>query len=168
MKEYLALIDRDTRGRCDVTPLFSHFEGFNSLVDDLLDRIPKGDVDLVAAIDALGFILGTALSQRLQVGVLAVRKGGKLPVPADRIDFTDYSGLEKQLEIRQDLLAEGMRVLIADEWIETGAQVDAAIQLIENQGAVVAGIVTIAMDDNANTRKIRSKYRVITAWEGGP
>ncbi|MGD8753747.1 MAG: phosphoribosyltransferase family protein [Anaerolineales bacterium] len=167
MKNYLYLIDRNTKGRCDVTPLFSHFDGFNDLVNDLVDQVPTTGVDIVACIDALGFILGTAISQKLNVGILTIRKGGKLPVSTDSIDFTDYTGLNKQLEIRQDVLVEGMRVLIVDEWIETGAQISASIQLIENRGASVVGIVTISMDDNENTQKIRSNYRVITTWDDG-
>jgi adenine phosphoribosyltransferase len=167
MKNYLSLIDRNTNGRCDVTPLFSHIDGFNALVNDLVVQVPKTDVDIVACIEALGFILGTAISQKLNVGILTIRKGGKLPVSTDQISFTDYTGLNKQLEIRQDILIEGMRVLIVDEWIETGAQIGASIQLIENRGASVVGIVTISMDDNENTQKIKSKYKVITAWDDG-
>ena len=167
MKDYLSLIDRNTRGRCDVTPLFSHYNGFNALVNDLVDQVPKDSVDIVACIDAIGFILGTAISQKLNVGILTIRKGSKLPVSTDSIDFTDYTGLNKQLEIRQDILVEGMRVLIVDEWIETGAQIGASIRLIENQEANVVGIVTISMDDNENTQQIKSKYKVITAWDDG-
>ncbi|MCD4802473.1 MAG: hypothetical protein K8R16_05985 [Anaerolineales bacterium] len=167
MKNYLSLIDRNTSGRCDVTPLFSHFDGFNTLVNDLIDQIPKTGIDIVACIDALGFILGTAISQKLNVGILTIRKGGKLPVTTDQIDFTDYTGLEKQLEIRQDILSEGSRVLIVDEWIETGAQVGASIKLIENQGAIVVGIVSIAMDDNEKTKYLKSNYKVISVWNDG-
>ena len=167
MKNYLSLIDRNTSGRCDVTPLFSHFDGFNTLVNDLVDQVPKTGIDIVACIDALGFILGTAISQKLNVGILTIRKGGKLPVTTDQIDFTDYTGLEKQLEIRQDILSEGSRVLIVDEWIETGAQVGASIKLIENQGAIVVGIVSIAMDDNEKTKYLKSNYKVISVWNDG-
>ena len=89
-----------------------------------------------------------------------MRKGGKLPVEADRIEFCDYTGNSKQLEIRRDILTPGQRVLIVDEWIETGAQVSAAISLIEGQGAVVVGIATIHMDENERTREISRKYSV--------
>lgn len=167
MKNNLSLIDRNTSGRCDVTPLFSHFDGFNTLVNDLVNQVPKTGVDIVACIDALGFILGTAISQKLNVGILTIRKGGKLPVVTDKFDFTDYTGLEKQLEIRKEILSKGMRVLIVDEWIETGAQIGASIKPIENQGAIVVGILSISMDDNKNTQHIKSNYKVITAWNDG-
>jgi len=168
MKKYLHRIDRNTTGnRYDVTPLFSHHEDFNTLVDDLVTGFSGNSIDLVAGIDALGFILGTAIAQKLEVGILAVRKGGKLPVESDKTEFRDYTGQSKQLEIRRDILSQGSRVLIVDEWVETGAQVSAAIRLIERQGAVVAGIASKNMDDNEKTRLIGSKYNVYTVWEEG-
>jgi len=168
MKAYLRRIDTDTPGnRNDVTPLFAHPEAFDALVDDLVSSIAGTPIDLVACIDALGFILGTAVARQLGVGVLPVRKGGKLPVPADRAWFRDYTGQEKSLEIRCDILKQGLRVLIVDEWIETGAQVSAAISLIERQGAVVAGIATIHIDDGARARRLRSRYKVWSAQAGG-
>ena len=166
MKHYLRLIDRNTTGnRCDVTPLFSHHRDFNALVDDLVACFAGTDVHLVACIDALGFILGTAIAQKLDVGILPVRKGGKLPVVTESETFCDYTGHIKTLEIRQDILAPGAHVLIVDEWIETGAQVSATIDLIEGKQAVVVGIATICMDDNENTRSISSRYKVCAVWE---
>ncbi|MFC1850602.1 phosphoribosyltransferase family protein [candidate division CSSED10-310 bacterium] len=166
MKRYLRRIDRNTAGnRYDITPLFSHFADFNALVDDLVASLSGTEIDLVAGIDALGFILGTALAQKLKVGIMPVRKGGKLPVESDRIAFRDYTGQTKELEIRRDVLCPGTRVLIVDEWIETGAQVTAAISLIEGCGALVAGIATINMDVNNSTEPISSKYKVHAVWE---
>lgn len=166
MKQYLRWIDRNTTGnRYDVTPLFSHHTDFDALIDDLVSCIAGTSIDLVACIDALGFILGTAIAQKLEVGILPVRKGGKLPVESDRTEFRDYTGQDKQLEIRRDILTQGSRVLIVDEWIETGAQVSAAITLIEGHGAIVAGIAAINMDDNDKTRLIRSRYKVFSVWE---
>jgi len=166
MKHYLRLIDRNTIGnRYDVTPLFSHHRDFNALVDDLVACVADTQVHLVACIDALGFILGTAIAQKLEAGILPVRKGGKLPVATESKTFCDYTGQFKTLEIRQDALAPGMRVLIVDEWMETGAQVSAAIDLIEGRQAIVVGIATICMDDNEKTRSIGSRYKVCAVWE---
>lgn len=166
MKDYLRWIDTDTSGnRNDVTPLFAQPGDFNALVDDLVACLGDTCIDLVAAIDALGFILGTAIAQKLGVGILAVRKGGRLPVETDRTGFRDYTEQDKQLEIRRDVLIPGMKVLIVDEWIETGAQVLATISLIEGQGAVVAGIATINMDGNSQTRSIASKHKVWSVWQ---
>ena len=163
MKKYLNRIDQNTIGnRCDITPLYSDYIDFNALVDDLIAHINVSTVDIVACIDALGFVLGTAIARKLCVGILTIRKSGKLPVEVDRIEFQDYAKHHKQLEIRRDILSRGMRVLIVDEWIETGTQVSAAISLIEGQGAIVSGIATINMDSNEKTNALRSKYKVIT------
>ncbi len=165
MKPYLKKVDINTSGnRNDVTPLFLCHDDFNSLVVDLASDFEKSEVDCVGCIDALGFILGTAIAQKLRVGIAPIRKGGKLPVATRSKSFCDYSGQTKTLEIRQDILTPGMRVLIVDEWIETGTQVSTAIDLIEGLQAVVVGIATINMDDNERTKAIRSKYRVKSVW----
>lgn len=128
---YLRRIDTQTLGRrYDVTPLFADYESFAELVRDLAEPFQDASLDLVAGIDALGFILGAALALKLRKGFLPIRKGGKLPVPTDAVEFVDYSGERKALEVRRDALRPGMRVLVVDEWIETGAQVSAAIELI--------------------------------------
>lgn len=163
MKPYLSLIDTDTTGnRHDVTPLFADAEAFRLLVSDLAEPFHSSGInlDLVACIDALGFILGAAVAHNLNVGLLTVRKGGKLPVETHSTTFIDYTGETKSLEIRKDASLRNMRVLIVDEWIETGAQIRAAIELIENQGGIVAGIATINADQNEKTVEIYKRYPV--------
>jgi len=166
VKSYLSLVDIHTTGnRNDVTPLFANREAFAQLAADLGEPFRGAGIEAVAAIDALGFILGTAVAEVLGVGVIPVRKGGKLPVDAERVEFVDYSGERKVLELRPDALDAGTKVLIVDEWIETGAQVRAAIELVERLGGRVEGIVTIQMDRKPQTDDIRSTYRVHTVWE---
>lgn len=165
MKEYLKLIDTNTPGpRCDVTPLFANPEAFAALVADLARPFADLEINFVAGIDALGFILGMAVAMHLRKGFIAIRKGGKLPVPVISRHFIDYTGFEKTLELRADILETGDRVLLVDEWIETGAQVTAASELIEDQGAEVIGIATINMDENPETHKLRETYFCHTIW----
>lgn len=157
--DYLRLIDTETPGgRCDVTPLFGEHTAFAALVEDLAARFGDTVVEVVAGIDALGFILGAALALRLRVGFLPIRKGGKLPVKVERAEFVDYTHQAKALELRAGALKPGARVLVVDEWIETGAQVRAAITLIEAQGGLVAGIAAIHIDLNEQTRTLFEKY----------
>lgn len=172
-REYLRLIDTHTAGpRYDVTPLFAEYAAFAALLDDLSEQLDPGQIDLVAGIDALGFILGTALALRLEKGFVPIRKGGKLPVPTDALEFTDYSGARKSLELRQSdqagigAIHPGSRVLVVDEWIETGAQVRAAVALIEARGGVVAGIATIHMDSNEQTDRLAQVYPCFQIWPG--
>jgi adenine phosphoribosyltransferase len=166
LKEYLRLIDTKTQGRrYDVTPLFADYAAFSTLVEDLAQPFTGGKVDCVAGIDALGFVLGAAMAIRLKVGFIPVRKGGKLPVASDTSMFVDYTGQSKSLELRLGAVPAGTRVLIVDEWVETGAQVQAAIELIEKQGGVVAGIAAINIDDGPRTRVLRKKYMCHAVWQ---
>ena len=166
-RSYLRLIDTRTQGRrYDVTPLFADGQAFARLIHDLSSRCGDLAFDVVAGIDALGFILGAAIALHTRRGFVPIRKGGKLPVAADAVRFTDYSGQEKTLELRTGVIRLGTPVLLVDEWIETGAQVAAAITLIEGQGGLVAGIAGIHMDENAATRRLSERYpcRMLSGW----
>jgi adenine phosphoribosyltransferase len=166
VKDYLELVDTNTPGpRYDVTPLFADGEALAALVSDICAYFPSDSFDVAAGIDALGFVLGAALAARCEKGFIAIRKGGKLPVATKSRQLVDYSGHEKSLEIRTDAIKPGSRVLLVDEWVETGAQVSAAIDLIESQGGVVAGIATINIDENEKTRQIQARYRCFQVWE---
>ena len=169
MDNYLRLIDTQTQGRrYDVTPLFADFQAFSALVEDLIRPFAEVEFDCVAGIDALGFILGAAIAVRLEKGFVPIRKGGKLPVPADGTEFVDYTGQEKSLELRIGAIQPGTRILVVDEWVETGAQVQAAVDLLEKQGGVVIGIATISMDDNPCTSMLRQKYQCHSVWRDDP
>jgi adenine phosphoribosyltransferase len=166
--DYLRLIDHHTGGsRSDVTPLFADYEAFWELIRDIGAHFKQESFDVVAGIDALGFILGTALALHNGKGLITIRKGGKLSEKADKIFFVDYSKQEKSLELRHGAITPGTRVLIVDEWIETGAQVNAAVDLVTRQGGIVAGIATISMDENEATRTLRENYYCYAASQDG-
>lgn len=167
MKNYLALIDTTTTPRCDVTPLFAAPGALRLLAEDLATPFEAAQMDAVAAVDALGFIAGTAVAGVLGVGVVALRKGGKLPGQNEGEMFVDYSGTQKCLEVRPFLVRPGMRVLIVDEWIESGAQVSAAARLLERLGGVVAGIATINVDTCPQTLALKEKYHLHALWTDG-
>lgn len=168
--DYLALIDRSKLHykRSDVTPIFADPLAFRALVEDLVapwSQLPAGEnVERVVGTDALGFVVGTALALRLGVGFVPVRKGGKLPVRNERVAFRDYTGGEKALELRTNPWPPGTRVLLTDEWIETGATAQAAVELIERAGGVVVGIVAIAFRKNEKTVPLWAKYRCHGVW----
>lgn len=169
--DYLRLIDRSKLHykRSDVTPIFAEPAAFAALVEDMIapwggDAGKNGSVQRVVGTDALGFIVGTAIALRLGVGFVPVRKGGKLPVKNERAAFKDYSGAEKIFELRADPWPAGTRVLLTDEWIETGATARAAVELIERAGGVVAGIAAIAFRKNERTAPLWAKYRCHGVW----
>ncbi|MBN2085094.1 MAG: hypothetical protein JW748_07690 [Anaerolineales bacterium] len=165
MQEYLRLIDTNTAGnRCDVTPLFSDPEAFSQLIDDLSAPFISKEIDCIAGIDALGFIIGTAISIRFRKGFIPIRKHGKLPVRVEKREFIDYTGEKKALEIRKGIIKPGDKILLVDEWIETGAQIRAAIDLIEHEGGVIIGIATINIDKNQTVEEIIAKYHCHAIW----
>lgn len=164
MKPYFHLIDTETPGRCDVTPLFAQPAAFAQLIADLAQPFSATPLDYVAGIDALGFILGAALALHLRTGFIPIRKKGKLPGPAFQAEFVDYSGQSKGLELRRGLLKGGDQVLLVDEWIETGAQMQAAIDLVEQAGGRVAGLATINIDDSPVSTRLRQRYPCHAIW----
>jgi adenine phosphoribosyltransferase len=163
--EYLALIVSGS-GRCDVTPLFADGPAFQALIDDMLALVADLDYELVAGIDGLGFVLGAAMAARTARGFVAIRKGGRLPVPAERVAFVDYTGREKELEVQRDVPWGGARVLIVDEWIETGAQMRAAASLLARHGATVTALVTIHCDDNPETELLSREFPLLALRRG--
>jgi adenine phosphoribosyltransferase len=164
--DYLRLIDRSKLHykRSDVTPIFAEPAAFAALVEDILAPFRGAGIERVVGTDALGFIVGTALALRLGVGFVPVRKGGKLPVRNERAEFRDYSGETKALELRANPWPAGTRVLLVDEWIETGTQARAAVELIERADGVVAGIAAIAFRKNEKTAPLWAKYRCHGVW----
>ena len=101
---------------------------------------------------------------RVKKVFIPVRKGGKLPVETHSISFVDYTGTKKSLELRIGAFPARARILLVDEWIETGTQVNAAIKLIEAQQGIITGAATINMDNNKATQLLRKQFKCFQAW----
>ncbi len=156
-------INKNTAGRCDVTPLFENPEVFARLIGDLIKPFKDVKFDKIAGLDALGFVLGGAMAIRMKKGFVPLRKGGRLPGVEGtvlRTSFIDYSKNKKTFEINKNSIKKGDKVLIVDEWIETGTQVKASIRLIEKLGGKVIGISTVNVDRNDKTRILLEKYNL--------
>lgn len=164
---YLSLMSPNTKGPqfawLDPTSIYINASAFNDLLDDLCAELDAGEIDVVAGLDAMGFVLGAALGARLGKGFLPIRKAGKLCVETDKVSYGNYSGRTQDMEMRMPAFAPGTRVLLADQWVETGGTMDGAIRLVERQGGSVAGMVTIAMEENARTAQYRRDYKVVSA-----
>uniref|UniRef100_A0A8C4UV34 adenine phosphoribosyltransferase n=1 Tax=Falco tinnunculus TaxID=100819 RepID=A0A8C4UV34_FALTI len=102
---------------------------------------------------------GAAAAAVLQKGFLAIRKAGHLCVQTLAQPYTDYSGREKVMEVRTDAISLGLRILLVDQWVETGGTMRAAIQLVEQQGGVVAGVAAICIEDSEGGRWIQEHYK---------
>jgi adenine phosphoribosyltransferase len=161
MRQYLRLIDKTTVGRYDVTPIFSNGVALHQLVTDLLVPFERSEFNVVAGIDALGFIIGSAMAVSAGTGFIPIRKGGKLPAASRTAVFRDYTGTDKCLAVRKGIIVPGTRVLLVDDWIETGAQIKAAIDLVQLEGGVLIGVAAINIDKNEATRTLLQEYRCV-------
>ncbi|WP_338729796.1 phosphoribosyltransferase family protein [Haladaptatus sp. DJG-WS-42] len=158
---YLDRIDTGTGGRYHTGNLVTESDVFDAVVADLCAPFEEGSIDAVAGIDALGFAFGTAVAREFGVPFDPIRKGGKLPIANEnRLSrtVTDYTETEKTLELDRSSVAENARVLVVDDWTETGAQLTAATSLIEAAEARVAGIAVLGADDNAAITELRARY----------
>ena len=168
---YLDIMSPNTKGEkfawLDPTSIYINGDAFTQLLDDLTGELDGVECDVVAGLDAMGFVLGAAIATRIGVGFLPIRKAGKLCVDTDAVSFTNYSGRTQEMEMRTPAFATGTRVLLVDQWIETGGTMDGAIRLVERQRGIVAGMVTIAMEDNERTAEYRARYPVVTAVQPG-
>lgn len=125
----------------DLTPVFADATALAAVIAALADS--AHEIDLVAGIDARGFLLGSGVALALGVGVLPVRKAGKLPPPVHAQSY----GLEygtATLEVPAEAVAlNGRRVLVVDDVLATGGTVTAAVQLLRRCGAEVVGVAVV-------------------------
>ena len=103
---------------------------------------PAEQVDVVVGIEARGFLLGAATAYALGVGVVGVRKPGKLPVVCDREDYCLEYGVTS-LELANGVLRPGQRALVVDDVLATGGTAAASCALVERAGATVSGIAVV-------------------------
>jgi adenine phosphoribosyltransferase len=120
----------------DVTTLLLDANGFSATVQRMAQRVDPGAVDLIAGIEARGFVFAAALAARLGRGMLLLRKTGKLPGTRIGIDYALEYGSDR-IEMHADACAPGARVLLVDDLIATGGTAIAALGLLRQAGAIV-------------------------------
>lgn len=164
---YLSLMSPNTKGPqfawLDPTSIYINASAFQDLLDDLVNDLDGVSCDVVAGLDAMGFVLGAGLAARLGVGFLPIRKAGKLCIDTDRVSFSNYSGRTQDMEMRLPAFAPGTRVLLADQWIETGGTMRGAVELIERQQGEVVAMAAIAIEENEQTTQYRQQYHCVSA-----
>jgi adenine phosphoribosyltransferase len=168
---YLKLMAPNTKGPkfawLDPTSIYINGEAFHDLLDDLVADLKDVKADVVGGLDAMGFVLGAALATRLGIGFLPIRKAGKLCVETDKVSFGNYSGRTQDMEMRLPAFAKGTKVLLADQWVETGGTMDGAIRLVERQGGKVVALAAVAIEEKEVTNAYREKYTCVSGVVSG-
>lgn len=122
----------------DVTPLLLDHEAFSTVVDAVVMRFGRGQVDKVVGIEARGFIFAAPVAYHFGAGFVPARKAGKLPGPSVSVSYELEYGRET-LEVHGDAIQPGDRVLIVDDVLATGGTAAAAVDLVQRLGGVVTG-----------------------------
>jgi adenine phosphoribosyltransferase len=137
----------------DVTTLFSDPRGLRLAIDQLLEPYVGQKIDKVIGLEARGFILGGAVAHQLGVGFVPVRKKGKLPGKTISQDYKLEYGVAT-VEIHEDALEAGERVLIVDDLLATGGTAVAGIKLVEQLGAQVVSCAFVVDLPELGGRKV--------------
>jgi adenine phosphoribosyltransferase len=144
----------------DITSLILDPEGLALTIGTFVARYEKKGITKVAAIEARGFITGAALAFQLGVGLVPIRKKGKLPGETIKQEYALEYGTDI-VEIHKDSIVPGDKVLIMDDLIATGGTLGAAIQLVRNLGGEIyeAGVI-IDLPELNGSKMIKEKYGV--------
>ncbi len=120
----------------DITTLLSDPASFQRAIDLMAHRHFKEGVDAVVGVEARGFVMGAAMAYKLGTGVLLVRKKGKLPYKTVSVSYNLEYGKD-QLEIHEDSIKPGMRVIVADDVLATGGTMAAVVEMLNRLGAKI-------------------------------
>ncbi|MFT4096547.1 MAG: adenine phosphoribosyltransferase [Rhodoblastus sp.] len=153
----------------DITTLLGDARAFRRAVDELVHPWAGGRIDKVAGMEARGFILGGAVAHQLSAGFIPIRKKGKLPHAKVSIAYSLEYGLD-EMEMHEDAVTKGERVILVDDLIATGGTAEGAIKLLQKMGAnVVAACFVIDLPDLGGAQKIRDlgvPVRTLVAFGG--
>jgi adenine phosphoribosyltransferase len=145
----------------DITTLLKDKLGFATLIDALSEHYLDKDIDLVLGMEARGFIFGPAVAYRLNAGFVPVRKPGKLPAATTKYDYALEYGTNT-LEIHQDAIKKGQRVIIVDDLLATGGTAEATAKLAAKSGAEIVGMGFVIELDFLRPRERLKGYDVFS------
>ena len=140
----------------DITTLLGDARAFRRAVDELVQPWAGTKIDKVAGIEARGFILGGAVAHQLSAGFIPIRKKGKLPHATVSIPYSLEYGLD-HMEMHEDAVTKGERVILVDDLIATGGTAEGAVKLLRQMGAeVIAACFVIDLPDLGGAAKLEA------------
>ncbi|MFM1873873.1 MAG: hypothetical protein RL398_3295 [Planctomycetota bacterium] len=142
----------------DITPLLASPAGMTEAIARLA-AFDFGTIDKVAAIESRGFLFGVPLAMQLGIGFVPVRKPGKLPWKTNRVEYVLEYGTDA-IEIHQDAIRPGERVLLVDDVLATGGTMGAAVELVKACGGTVAGCAFVVELGFLHGRKRLGDHRI--------
>ena len=137
----------------DVTTLFADPRGFRMAIDQMLHPYAGERIDKVVGLEARGFILGGAIAHQLSVGFVPIRKKGKLPGAVISEEYTLEYG-EAIVEIHDDAIQAGEKILVVDDLLATGGTAAAGIKLIERLGGEIVSCAFVIDLPDLGGRKV--------------
>ena len=153
----------------DITTLLGDARAFRRAIDELVQPWSGSKIDKIAGMEARGFILGGAVAHQLSAGFVPIRKKGKLPHAKVSIAYSLEYGLD-EMEIHEDAIKPGERVLLIDDLIATGGTAEGACKLLKQVGAeIVAACFIIDLPELGGAQKLRDlgvPVRTLIAFEG--
>jgi adenine phosphoribosyltransferase len=153
----------------DITTLVGDARAFRRAVDEMVQPWAGMKIDKVAGIEARGFILGGAVAHQVSAGFVPIRKKGKLPHKSVRIAYSLEYGLD-EMEMHEDAVAKGERVILVDDLIATGGTAEAAVKLLRQIGAnILAACFIVDLPDLGGAAKLRKMdvpVRTLVSFEG--
>jgi len=123
----------------DITPLLRDKEKFRKAVDLIASKFKSKKIDFILSVESRGFIFGAAVAYKLGVGLVPIRKKGKLPYETYSVTY-DLEYGKDTLEIHRDAFRKGDKVLIVDDLLATGGTSRAVVELVEKMGGKVVGL----------------------------
>ena len=150
----------------DITTLLKDPEGLRDSINKLVDRYKDLNIDKIAAIESRGFIIGAPLAYLLNVGLVLIRKPGKLPAETIDQDYKLEYGTDK-IEVHVDSIEKGEKVLIVDDLIATGGTAEAAVRLVQKmKGDIVECCFIIDLPDIGGRERLENMgQKVFTLCE---
>jgi len=153
----------------DITTLLGDARAFRRAVDELVQPWAGGKIDKVAGIEARGFIIGGALAHQVSAGFVPIRKKDKLPFKRVSIGYSLEYGID-QMEMHEDAVMRGERVILVDDLVATGGTAEAAVKLLKQIGAdVIAACFIINLPELGGAKKIETlgvPVRTLVSFDG--